>query len=548
MTEKTEKRHILSGPYDLAVVGGGINGTAIAHDATRRGKSVVLLEKGDFAQGTSSRSSKMLHGGIRYLEQFRFGLVFESLRERNLQLRLAPHLARPQTFVLPIYKGASRSPNLIRLGLWLYDLLTLGKTLGKSRFMDKGEVLSRVPELLEEGLLGGGLYHDAVMDDARLCLANAIAAAEFDPSRTKVIIRNYTEVLEIKPGSPNYLHVRDRITHSEQTILAHNVVRALGPWTEPEHLVPSKGVHVVMPRFPSADGLLVTHRKDNRVFFLIPWLGHTVIGTTETEFRGSPDDLRVEPEEVAYLLDEVRRLFPKLSVGANDILGTFAGVRPLAKTPHLFGGATTSLGRVSRVHKIVQKGTVLSVFGGKYTTYRRVAKEVVDRLFPGTECTTHHQPLPGGEGGPCEQFLARRRDESARCADEDLQRLYHRYGARLDRVLRLGLDDPSLERRLAQGVAETAAEVVYGVQNEFVLYPEDFLARRSTLRYSKEGSRSAYDVVEELIERYSPTPPVDFHEARSRYFAALEWEDRLRRDDDENSAVSSNPSTGASPD
>lgn len=535
----TGRRHLLPGPYDLAVVGGGINGAAIAYDAARRGKSVVLLEKDDFAQGTSSRSSKMLHGGIRYLEQLRLGLVFEALRERELLLRLAPHLTSVQSFVIPVYAGAPRGPKMIRLGLFLYDLLTFGRGIGKSRFMTKEEVLERVPGLLQEGLLGGGLYHDVVMDDARLCLANVIAAAETDPAGVRVVIRNYTEVREIKPGSPNFLAVRDRVTRSEQQVAARHVVRALGPWTEPELLVPSKGVHLLLPALPVAagdrpmkDGLLVTHSKDNRVFFVIPWCGRTVVGTTETPFDGSLDDLRVEPGEVRYLLDEVRRHFPKLSLQASDIRGTFAGVRPLARTTSWFGRGRVGLGKVSRVHRIVQEGSVFTVFGGKYTTYRRIARDVLDRVFPGSACTTDRHPLPGGEAGPWERFLQQLPQSRAAHPDHDeLKRLYQRYGARLDAVLRLAESDEALSCPLVEGMAETGAEVVYGIQREFVTYPEDFLSRRTTRRFSRDGGRALYDAVEELIRRHATVIPVDLDEARSRYFAALEWEDRLRRGD-----------------
>ncbi len=511
----------------MAVVGGGINGAAIAHDAARRGKSVVLLEKDDFAQGTSSRSSKMLHGGIRYLEQLHLGLVFEALRERGLQLRLAPHLSRPQSFVIPVYAGARRGPWLIRLGLVLYDVLALGRRIGRSRFMTKEEVLERVPSLLPDGLLGGGLYHDAVMDDARLCLANVIAAAETDPSGVRVVTRNYVEVLRIRPGSPNSLAVRDRVTGEEQSISARHVVRALGPWTEPGQLAPSKGVHLVLPPFPMKDGVLITHSRDGRVFFLIPWEGRTVIGTTETPFSGPLEELRVTREEVAYLLQEVRRLFPRLSLGETDILATFAGVRPLARSSRRFG--RKGLGSVSRVHRIVQEGSVLSVFGGKYTTYRRVAREVTDRLFPGTSCATHRQPLPGGEAGSWESYLKRPPGtRAARLAGGELRRLYHRYGTRLEAVLEQADADASLGSPLVDGIAETGAEVVHGILREFVVYPEDFLSRRTTLRYSQGGGRAAYDAVAELIRRYSPALPPDLEEARERYFAALEWEDGLR--------------------
>jgi glycerol-3-phosphate dehydrogenase len=519
---------ILEGPFDLAVVGGGINGAAIARDAALRGKTVILLEKDDFAAGTSSRSSKMLHGGIRYLEQLRLGLVYQALRERYHILRVAPHLARPQAFVIPMYQGAKRGPRMIRVGLFLYDFLALGKRLGKSRFLRAEEVLARVPHLLKQGLVGGGVYHDAVMDDARLCLLNAVAAYEEGQGEVGLVtVRNYAPVVEVRPGSPATVLVHDRLTGQNASVLAHRVVRALGPWTDPELLVRSKGVHLVLPAFPMSDGILLTHSKDGRVFFLIPWLQKTIVGTTETPFSGSLERLRVEPEEVKYLLDEVQRLFPEVHIGARHILGTCAGVRPLARSHGLF--ASKAPGSVSRAHRIVDDGNgVLSVFGGKFTTYRLVAKEVVDKLFPGSPCETHRRALPGGEGGPWGSFQQRLGPETSQLGSTELERLFYRYGTRLHELLRLIQEDPSLGERLAPPYPELRAEVVYSAQQEFAFYPEDFLARRTTLRYSDDGGRAAYDAVESLLRAHAPAVPPDLDEAREKYCAELDWEERLR--------------------
>jgi glycerol-3-phosphate dehydrogenase len=519
---------LLEGPFDLAVVGGGINGTGIARDAALRGKSVILLEKDDFAQGTSSRSSKMIHGGIRYLEQARLGLVYESLRERHLLLKLAPHLVRPQVFILPIYAGARRGPRMIRLGLFLYDKLSLGRRPGKCRFLSPAQALERVPALLPEGLLGAGLYYDAVMDDARLVLANAVATVEESSGRAdEVVIRNHARVTAIRPGSPCSLTVHDHLTGREDIVQAHCVVKALGPWSDPGRLVPSKGVHIVLPAFPMPDGLLLTHSGDGRVFFLIPWLGRTVIGTTETEFPGKPDDLRVEPGEVAYLLREVQRLFPGLRISSRDILGTFAGIRPLARDSGMLAGR--SPGAVSRVHKIIDDGSgVVSVFGGKYTTYRAVAKDVVDRQFPGTECTTHRRALPGGDSGPWEEFRKTLEPETSRHGLPEIERLFRRYGTRLRDVLALSAGDPSLAERLSPAHPETRAEAVYSVRQEFVAYPEDFLARRTAMRYSQDGGRSAYDAVEAILREHAPAVPPDLDAARERYMKSLEWEQTLK--------------------
>ena len=522
-------RQILEGPYDLAVVGGGINGCGIAHDACRRGKSVILLEREDFSYGTSSQSSKMLHGGLRYLEQFHFGLVFEALRERRLLLRLAPHLCRPQEFVIPIYEGDRRDPGIIRLGLMLYNLLCLGRNVGRGRLMDRAEVLTRVPELLQDGLVAGGLYYDVVMDDARLCLANVLAAQEAASTPEQMVAANYMEVTDVRPGSPAVLQLVDRIEGREHRIYAHQVVRALGPWTDPEHIVRSKGVHLILPSFPMKEGLLLTHSEDGRVFFLIPWMGRTVIGTTETPFDGDSGELRVEPSEAEYLIDEVRRLFPGISISTGDILGTLAGVRPLARSHSLFGGKN-NLGKVSRMHRVVRDDNILTVFGGKYTTYRAVARDVVDKLYPGSSSMTHRFTLPGGEAGDWNSFSG---SEAARVArqvfgTEDLERLYRRYGSRSMQLAELVRDDATLGERLVENEPEIRAEVVYGVRHEHAIYPEDFLRRRTTLRFSEHGRRAAYDAVEALIREHSQVVPQDLEAAKSRYLSELDHEDALR--------------------
>jgi len=519
---------LLSGPFDLAIIGGGINGAGIARDAALRGKSVVLLERGDFGSGTSSRSSKMVHGGIRYLEQFRLGLVYEALRERRTLLRIAPHLVKAQSFVLPFYEGALRSARTMKLGLRLYDLLALGRRIGASRGLDRDEVVARVPGIRPDGLAGGGVYHDGVMDDARLVLANILACGEVPGAPPgSVVVRSYAEAASIRPGSPSSLIVRDLVTGEGNEVLAHRVVRAAGPWTDPSYLVRSKGIHLVLPAFPGKDGLLLTHSKDNRVFFCVPWLGRTIVGTTETPFDGSLDSLSVERDEAAYLLEEVRRVLPGLDASGRHILGSYAGVRPLARASGWF--ASKHPGAVSRVHRIVEDSNgVLTVFGGKYTTYRAVAKKVVDRLYPASPCSTGRLPLPGGEAGPWSEFRKGAAAEIARLGEAEAMRLFDIYGARLRDVLRLADTEPALAAPLSHEHPTTRAEAVYGVLREHVMYPEDFLARRTTLRFTADGGRSAYDAVEEIIRARSPSPPRDLAAARARYHEEISREDALR--------------------
>jgi glycerol-3-phosphate dehydrogenase len=527
MQENAPRRsRLLEGPFDLIVVGGGINGTAIARDATLRGKSVLLVEKGDLSGGTSSASSKMVHGGIRYLEQFRLGLVYESLRERHRLLKLAGHLVRPQSFLLPVYQGDPRPPWMIRLGLFLYDLLAAGKRLGRSTFLSPTQALERAPELLPDGLLGGGIYHDAVMNDARLCLLNAVGCAvEGTRLGTHSAVRNYAELIDYSTSSPLHVRIRDGLTGKETVVLGRQMVLALGPWSDPEFLVRSKGVHLVLPPWPTAEGLLLTHSRDGRVFFVIPWLDRTIVGTTETPFDTAPDALRVEPDEVAYLLGELRRLFPKLRIESTDILGTYAGVRPLAKATSRGGQP----GSVSRKHRIIDQGNgVFTVVGGKYTTYRAVAEEVVDRLYPGSTCTTHQVPLPGADKGPWEQAKASFHAEIDAHGSVEVERLYHRYGSSLRDVLELARTAPGLGEPLGADVAELRAEVVHAVEKEFVVYPADFLERRTTLRYNQNNGRPVYDAVETLIQERGTADPTQLAAARARYFEACAWEDSLR--------------------
>jgi len=503
-----------AGPFDLAVIGGGINGAAIARDAVLRGKSVALLEQGDFASGTSSASSKMVHGGIRYLEQLQLGLVYEALRERQTLLRVAPHLVRTQRFLLPIYRGARRRATWIRLGLFLYDALTLGRRLGRSRFLRPREIADAAPNLRSEGLVGGALYFDAVMDDARLCLANVVSAVgEARAAGTLFVARNYARVIG-RPAAPASgptdrragaieLELEDLTCGRREAITAHRVVEARGPWSPPDLLVRSKGVHIVLPELVHDHGLLLEHSEDGRVFFVIPWQGFSVVGTTETPFDGDPAHVEVEPHEVAYLLREVRRVFPTREMSAADILGTFAGVRPLAKRRGWFA-RSRSANATSRTHRVIDDGAgTLTVVGGKYTTYRAVAEEVVDRLFPGTHATTATKELAGGEEGDLAEFR-RRLDPAlrARPGDAVLERLFARYGCRLRRVLELLERDPSLAEPVAAGCDVLRAEVAHAAIDELAVTPADVLDRRTTLRFARVAPGEVFDGVASVLASY----------------------------------------------
>jgi len=527
---------IPEGPFDLAVIGGGINGVSIARDAALRGKSVILLEKDDFASGTSSASSKMIHGGIRYLEQLRIGLVYEALRERAALLRTAPHLVTPQSFILPVYEHGRRKPAWIRLGLWLYDALCYGRRLGKTRFYDPEHVAGAVPGIEGDALLGGGLYFDAVMDDARLALANVLSARdESPPARFRAF--NYVRVVDLAREESHgcRLTVRDETNQSGYDVYARRVVRALGPWSPEDLLVRSKGVHLVLPKMTGQHGLLLEHSKDGRVFFVIPWKEFTLVGTTETPFDGSADSLEVTPEEVDYLIGEVGRVLPGQKIRRDQILGTFAGIRPLAKRSgflaktfgRLFGAGA---GSTSRTHRIVRESDdVWSVVGGKYTTYRAVAEEVVDKLFPDSACRTADVPLAGGDEGGREALL-RKLEEHARSgvSDAELERLYRRHGSRLRRILERYARDPALAEPILDGAEITRAEIIHAVESEFAVYASDVLDRRTSLRYSTVDKTELYDRVAEVVAEHRAFCVEGEDEDRERWIAERDHEASLR--------------------
>jgi len=535
-----KRTRLPEGPFDLAIIGGGINGAAIARDAVLRGHSVCLCEREDFSYGTSSRSSKMLHGGMRYLENLHFGLVFESLRERALQLKLAPHLTGSQTFVIPVYEGARRGLRWIRLGIWLYDLLSLGRRLGVAQKLTPEEILTRVPNLKSSKLLGGGLYFDGVMDDARLSLANILDAREA-ATPGQLQIRSYAEVTAIKESAPIELQIHDRILDLDTRVFAHHVIRAVGPWAdngtakdEKKHLLaPSKGVHLVLPAFEASElgphGLLLTHSSDGRVFFVVPWHNKAIVGTTESPVNRISDGLRATPEEVEYLLSELRALFPSRNFSSDDVLATFSGVRPLARS--VIGG---KLGRVSRVHRLIETSPrMFTLVGGKYTTYRAIAKDVLDRVIPGKKSITHRRPLTGGEDGPWENYAKRNgRKWIAEFGEQLVNRLFHRYGTHLSHVLRLVQEKPELGEPLCASAPEIRAEVVHSVVEEEVCYPADFIERRTHLRFERGNGRDAYNAIEELIREHGTQlgrVPPDLDLARERFFDELSREDQLRQ-------------------
>ena len=368
--------------YDLLIIGGGIIGAGVAWDASLRGLSCALVEAGDFAGGTSSKTTKLIHGGIRYLEQLDFRLVREALRERSILLSIAPQFVRPLPFLIPVRHGWTRPWPLIRLGVFLYDRFAGGKRIGRHRFLSERELQEEEPRLVANGYRRAALYYDAQMDDAGLVLAVLKAAAQAgavlrDQSRVVGLIREGARIAGAE--------VEDRASGNRSVIRARRVVNATGPWADfvrrladpqAKPLVRmSKGIHLIYPGMGLQHALLISSERDGRIFFVIPWKGNTLVGTTDTDYSGDPAGAQADPEDVDYLLTEVNRALPCFDFRREKILSTFAGVRPLVAQEARDPWA------VSRSHRIYEEfGGLLTIVGGKFTTFRKIAEEVVDRL------------------------------------------------------------------------------------------------------------------------------------------------------------------------
>jgi glycerol-3-phosphate dehydrogenase len=391
---------------DLVVVGGGITGLGVARLAARSGLSVALFERGDLGSGASSATSHMLHGGLRYLEHGHFALVRESLHERVALLRMAPHLARPTRFLIPFYRGDRRPPWMVGIGLAAYDAFAGPGGLARHSRVRAAEALALEPALERAQLVGGGLYSDSVMDDAGLAVAVARDAAEHGAA-----IATHTEVIAARPGENGAVEViaRSRIDGGESRVTGRCVVNTTGAWADrtramllrslhpgsadPDPIMrPTRGVHLVFPALTRGHGLLVFARTDSRVFFVVPFGAHSLVGTTEVEVTSPPPDDAADPgvEELRYLRAELRRVLP----GAADApaLALTSGLRPLVAAP---GGVSAA----SREHRIVADGPLLTLAGGKYTTFRVMARDLVGHVFRRfqrreSEIPGDQQPLP----------------------------------------------------------------------------------------------------------------------------------------------------------
>jgi glycerol-3-phosphate dehydrogenase len=492
---------------DVLVIGGGITGAGIARDAARRGLRTALVDMGDLASGTSSRSSKLVHGGLRYLEQYEFSLVFEAVSERRILMDIAPHLVNPLGFLFPVYKSSRRGLWVIEAGMWLYDGLSLFRSPKVHRTLKVADVRKEEPALRTQDLSGAPLYFDCATDDARLTLETALDAAACG-----AVIATYCKVTGLLKGPDGRVVgavVEDLIGGGRKEVRASAVINATGPWTDrtvamgtagAPLLRPTKGVHIVVARdkLPVNHAVVAMHPRDGRVLFAIPWGDRSYVGTTDTDYEGDPADVAATRADVDYLIDAAKAYFPEHPLDHADVISTWAGLRPLMAPPSAGADASVSTSKVSREHQIVVGADgLVTIAGGKLTTYRRMAAEVVDTavnlLRLGNALSTRlraahtdEEPLPGAAGWPEDDDhdkVARQVAEAAAGLLDERQarHLADQYGMRGIDLGRRVAADPAQGEALVPGRPEVLAQVDWAVREELAERVSDVLVRRTQL-------------------------------------------------------------------
>lgn len=465
----------LSQRFDVLVVGGGASGLGAALDAAVRGLKVALVEASDFARGTSSRSTKLVHGGVRYLAQGNFGLVREALRERGRLRRNAPHVVADLEFVVPAY--ALWTGPYYGFGLKMYDVLAGKYRLGRSELISKEEVLERIPNLAQEGLRGGIVYHDGQFDDARLAVT--LARSAIDHGATLV---NHAPVVRLlhEEGRCTGAVVRDAETGREHTVSARVVVNATGIWSDelrrmddpqaPQMLARSQGVHLVLPAefLPGRAALMIPKTDDGRVLFVIPWHGRALVGTTDTPVERTEAEPRALEEEIQFLLEHAARYLAK-DPSRSDVLSTFTGVRPLVRRTN-GAGQTKAL---SRDHVIVvSKSGLVTIVGGKWTTYRKMGEDTID-----TAITVGKLEAP--DSSTAELRLHGAPEKSEVSSSGVTAERFAIYGTDAEQLRRLMEARPELAKPLHPRLPYVGAEIVWAARAELARTVEDVLSRRT---------------------------------------------------------------------
>ena len=505
--------------FDVIIIGGGIIGAGIARDAALRGLRVALFEKRDFGSGTTAGSTRLIHGGLRYLEMFDFRLVRMDLRERETLLRIAPHLVRPLEFIIPFYRSSFFYRFKMKLGMTLYDFLSYDKSLPRHHFLTAAELKRIEPNLRQQSLQGAAVYFDAQANSPeRLCLENIIDARAHGAQTF-----NYCEVTgALRSGETiDGVRVRDSLSDDlkEVSVKGRLVINASGAWFDRvarglTHSSPAtraqirttKGVHIACPPITSR-AVVVFSRVDGRLMFVIPWLGHTWIGTTDTDFTDDPATANATSKDVDYMLRSVTEYFPTLDTA--QIYFSNAGVRALVKEE----GSESSISRMHRISYATPRGlpargpldgarsgaeNLISVLGGKITGYRAIAEEVVDvvcsKLKVAEPCLTARNPLPGA--GPDKKPAGA---PSAGLKDQTIAHLLGLYGSRSSEIIELAASHEHLREPLSPYTPDVAAQVIFAARTEQCVRLVDFLLRRTMLGFSQDQGQSAAARVASLL-------------------------------------------------
>ena len=476
--------------YDLAIIGGGIIGSGVARDAAMRGLRTILFEKEDFAYGTSSRSSRLIHGGLRYLGMYDFGLVREGLREREILLRIAPHLVTPLKFLIPLHHQNSLERMKLKLGMILYDLLSYDKSLPSHQYISGRKAVDMEPALEKSNLHGAFVYYDCqIALTERLCMENVISARNHGAT-----LLNHAKVIGLQTKDPlRVITVKDELTDDKVDFRSKIVVNLTGPWLDevvrsvrPDMKAfarTTKGIHLVTPKF--TENAVAIFTSDERLFFVIPWLGFSLVGSTDTDYTADMDAVKAEEADVEYLLKELKNSFPHMG---RRIFYSIAGVRSLLRVEGAKESAVTRR-HVIHDHEAEDLSGVISVIGGKLTAYRSIAEDVVDKvcdkLQVRTKGTTANENLPGAEIQVIEKARTKSKEIASKhgISEATLKHLIELYGSRYTEVLEYAARDPSLRSALCERNLDIEAEIPHAIEHESALTLSDFMLRRALIAY-----------------------------------------------------------------
>lgn len=498
--------------FDLIIIGGGINGCGIARDASERGLKVLLLEKEDFGYGCTSASTRLIHGGLRYLEHFEFGLVRESLREREILLKNARHLVKPIELCVPIYESDKRGKWLIKAGMVLYDLLSPDKLLPSHKMLSKTGFAHYEPGVKTDGLLGAAVFYDAqVKYPERICVENALMARGYG-----AMMLNHAEVTNINLQSSEITDINflDRLTGEKFAASGKLVVNVTGPWVDSllgltkknseRKIGGTKGSHIVVKRFEGGPkhAIYASAKSDGRPFFIIPWQDYYLIGTTDIPFEGDLEHLRANNDEIKYLLQEANQILSSKTLSHGDILFSYSGVRPLPYAPPGTNPAKITRRHIIFDHEKENISNLISVIGGKLTTYRNLSEQVVDLAYRKlnyefVSTLTKTKPFIGNT---TTKLQTKRLQKKFDLDEEIITHLVEIYGNRYSQVLSLIARDPDLGRLLSSHSLDIRAQVEFAIREEMALTLSDVLLRRISLGLCEALGVDAISEVSKLLQ------------------------------------------------